>query len=228
MKTISLAPLVLLLFAAFTADATTVVLYPERDVTLIEDPHGERANGSGPALFVGRTSQTVNGIRRSLLYFDVAGAIPDGAIINDVSLVLHLTSSNSSPVDISLHRLLEDWSEGASSASGGSGAMAQPGDATWLHTNSDVAYWRRMGGHFVQHASAITRVMDTGVYSWQGSAHLLADVNMWHRAPERNFGWLLMGDEAMPQTAKRFSSRETPVEGLQPALIIDFRLAEQQ
>jgi hypothetical protein len=68
--------------AAFqTADirAETVTLTATLDATLIEDPDGDIANGSGPAFFAGRTGQSNDSRRRALIFFDVAGTLPPGA-----------------------------------------------------------------------------------------------------------------------------------------------------
>ncbi|HEU5108731.1 MAG TPA: hypothetical protein VFT95_09260, partial [Micromonosporaceae bacterium] len=42
----------------------------------------------------------------------------------------------------------------------------------------------------------------------------------WLDDPATNFGWMLVGDESRPQTAKRFDSREIDDPLLQPALEI--------
>jgi hypothetical protein len=219
--------LVLILLTAGTASAESIRLYPDRDATIIEHPHGEIANGAGPALFVGRTGQSVNGVRRALLHFDVTGALPNDAIIEDVSLSLHLTPSNSAQSSISVHRVLDDWSEGPSSSAGGGGAAAQPGDVTWLHTNYDVAYWKCVGGHFVTSASTDAEVGSSDTYTWYGTPRLLADVRLWLHAPDRNFGWLLRGDEDTPHSVKRFDSREGVEETFRPVLTIDYREPDQ-
>ena len=213
-----------LYLAASAVVADSVTLYPDRDATLIEHPHGELANGAGPSLFVGRTAQAGNSIRRALLHFDVAGALPGNAIIKDVSLTLHLSPSNPAPADVAAHRVLDDWEEGPSSSSGGGGAMARAGDVTWLHTRYDTGYWRRTGGHFVARQSAWTKVEASGFYTWQNSHILLADVRLWQHAPQRNFGWLLVGNEDASQSVKRFASRESPTSEFRPALTIHYRL----
>lgn len=204
------------------------MLFPDRDATLIEHPHGELANGAGPALFVGRTGQSSNGLRRALLHFDVAGALPSYAVIEDVSLTLHLTISNPAPSIVSVHRVLDDWSEGPSSSAGGGGAAAQPGDVTWLHTAYDVAYWKRIGGHFVASASTRAEVGSSDTYTWPGTPQLLADVHLWLHASDRNFGWLMLGDENTPQSVKRFDSRETSASEFRPVLTIVYRLPGRQ
>lgn len=206
------------------AHAGSVSLNPDRDATLIEHPHGQLANGAGSALFVGRTGQALNGVRRALLYFDIAGALPRNSVIDDVSIVLHLAPSNSAPATVSVHRVLDSWSEGPSSSSGGGGAAAQAGDVTWLHTSHDIAYWKRVGGHFVATASSATEVGSSNTYTWPGTPQLLADVRLWLHAPDRNFGWLLLGDEDTPQSAKRFVSREAPESEFRPVLNIRYSL----
>jgi len=216
----------LVLFAAGAVNADSVTLYPDSDATLVEHPHGELANGAGPALFVGRTAQAGNSVRRALLHFNIASALPERAVIENVALTLHLTSSNPAPAAVTVHRILDDWREGPSSSTGGGGAIAQAGDTTWLHTDYDVAYWKRAGGHFVARASAATRVADSGFYTWQNSRQLLADVRLWLHAPQRNYGWLLRGNEEETQSAKRFASRESPTSQFRPVLVVNYHLPE--
>src|SRR4029453_9619768 len=71
-------------FAPLVARAGTVVLVARRDATLIESASGSLANGAGPFLFAGRTSQSSESIRRAVLAFDVAAAVPRGALIRSV------------------------------------------------------------------------------------------------------------------------------------------------
>lgn len=211
------------LFLGLPAAAETVTLEPSRDATLIESDDGGRANGSGPYFFAGHNAQAVNGIRRALLYFDVAGTVPRGAMIESASLRLFLEPSNPAPRELSLHLVLADWGEGPSSASGGGGAVARTGDATWLHTFYDTEFWVHRGGHFVARASASLEVSDSGYYTWEATPRLVRDVRLWHAAPRRNFGWILIGDESTLQNAKSFASRENPDPALRPVLEITYR-----
>jgi hypothetical protein len=204
--------------------AETVVVEAGRDATLIEDADGALANGSGPVFFAGRTNQRQDSVRRGLLYFDVASALPEQAILESVRLVLYVTPSNPRPARARLHRVLSDWGEGPSSASGGGGDFSQPGDATWIHTFYDDAFWVRPGGHFVARESAVTEVAGTGSYSWEGTRKMLTDVRLWLAAPRRNFGWILLGNETAPQTSKSFASREHPDASLRPVLELVYRL----
>ena len=50
---------------------------------------------------------------------------------------------------------------------------------------------------------------------------MLADIQGWLVTPSANYGWLLIGDETIAQTVRRFDSRES-ASGLQPALQITY------
>jgi hypothetical protein len=205
--------------------AETVTLVAALDATLIEHPAGELANGSGPALFVGRTSQARNSRRRALAFFDVAGALPRGASVESAELVLVLTPSNEPVADVAVHRVLSPWSEGASSASGGGGAPAAAGDATWLHTEYDTHFWTTPGGDFVSDPSGVAAVGSAGVYAWGSTPAIEADVQAWLDEPASNHGWLLIGNEGSPTTSKRFASREDPLEDMRPKLIVVYEIS---
>jgi len=205
--------------------AATVHIMAERDATLIEDGNGALANGAGPALFAGRTGQAAFALRRGLIRFDVAAHLPERALIDRVFLSLYQTSgSNTAAHTVSLHRVLENWREGPAFSSGGGGAPSRPGDVTWLHTDYDVEYWVRAGGHFVNRASASEVVGGAGFYTWQSSPGLVSDVRLWLHAPQQNFGWLLRGDEDARQSAKRFASREAANPDQHPVLTIEYHL----
>jgi hypothetical protein len=213
---------VLLLFG-LPAAAETVLIEADHDGTLIEHPDGALANGSGPFVFAGRTSQTWNGIRRGLLYFDVASALPPRAIIESVSLRLFQVGGNTGTREVRLHRLLAPWGEGPSSTAGGGGAPSGPGDATWLHTFYDDNFWVRRGGQFLGRVSARQDVGGAGYYTWVSNPHLVQDVRLWNSAPQRNFGWILIGDETTLQNAKKLASRENPDPSIRPRLEVTYR-----
>lgn len=215
-------PFLFIFSGAVLADRVSIV--SSRDATLIEHPQGNLANGSGPALFVGRTGQKKNSIRRALVYFDVASALPHNAIVKRVFLTLHLTASNAVPAEVSVYRVLGDWGEGSSFSSGGSGAPAETGDTTWLHAFYADQFWAIEGGYFVDTTSATALIEDTDFYTWQSTRRMVRDVRKWLRHPDRNHGWILLGTESAAQTSKRFDSRESAVAEFHPVLTIDYRL----
>lgn len=125
---------------------------------------------------------------------------------------------------ITLHRLLEDWGEGASASGGGGGAPAAPGDATWLHTFYPDSYWSREGGQYVGRISASQIVGDVvDFYTWGSTKRMVHDVNYWLKHPEKNFGWILIGDESEPQTVMTFASRENSNPDIVPILEVTYR-----
>ncbi len=214
----------LLLLSAAPATAETIFVEATRDTTLIEDPAGALANGAGPVFFVGRTNQRQNSVRRGLIYFDVAAVLPEHARVESARVMLYMSPSNPAPHRIALHRLLFAWGEGTSYASGGSGDFSAPGDASWIHTFYDDAFWVKPGGHFVVRASSWRDVGTSAFYTWESTQKMVADVRLWLAAPDRNFGWILLGDETTPQNVKSFASREEPDSALRPTLELTYSL----
>lgn len=207
--------------ASAQTDNAVVSLSAAKDNTLYEDLTGSTSNGAGSYFFVGSTA---NGdIRRGVIAFDIASAIPAGSTINSVTLTLHMSRTVAGAENITLHRLLADWGEGASNAAGeeGDGAQATTGDATWLHTFYDTGFWTTSGGDFVGTASASASVGGVAFYSWGSTPRMVADVQAWLDNPASNFGWLVKGNEAMPTTAKRFDSRQNREPATSSLLIMD-------
>jgi hypothetical protein len=212
------------LLGALSVRAETALVRADRDTTLIEDPDGARSNGAGPMFFVGRTNQATGSLRRGLVRFGVTSALPQGAVVE--SVMLHLTALRGNPgaSPVRLSRVLADWGEGASSSTGGQGALSEPGDATWIHTFYDTEFWKRTGGQFVDGASATFVVDGPGEYLVTAGPRMLADVRLWAAAPSRNFGWILIGDESRPQSVQPFASRESSDPAAVPVLEIVYRL----
>jgi len=206
-----------------SAPATTRTIPAQRDATLIEEPDGAAASGAGPAIFAGRTSQPDNTVRRALLRFDLTpGAYlkrPVGVAIESVTLVL---TNIMGPREFRVHRVLADWGEGASVSSGGTGALAMPGDATWIHSFYPDQFWMHNGAQFDGEPSARLVIDGPGVYRFEGDG-LMRDVQLWASEPDRNFGWILIGDETERQTARAFASRENTDASSRPVLEIRYR-----
>ena len=161
--------------------------------------------------------------RRALLRFDVAGSVPANATITAVMVEMRVSRTRAGPETTTLHRVLADWGEGTSNATGaeGGGATAQPGDATWRHRFFDTQLWDSLGGDFVAEPSGSTQV-GTGNQIWPSSGGMVADVQGWLDDPGTNHGWLVKGDEAGNQTAKRFDSRENGTAGNRPRLTVEY------
>lgn len=220
-------PIAALLTAALASGAadaqTSVTIEADRDATLYFSVTGDLANGAGTALFAGMTGQPA--ARRALLHFDLAANVPAGARIVAATLDLHvLASSSGQPGTIDAHPVLQDWTEGASVASGGQGGGAQAlaGDATWLHSSYPSQLWTNPGGDFAPTSSFSAVAPASGAMAVPALPGLLADVRAWHAQPAANFGWLLIGDETGASTASKFASREATDVSQRPALTVTY------
>ena len=223
--------------AACPAPGVTVVLTPLKDNTLVQqtNPASQQSGGQGD-IFIGRTGQdgqnppTIS-IRRGLVAFDVAAAVPAGATITSARLTVRDIQGLNGDQTVALHRLSQDWGEGASTST----AAAANGDATWLFTFFNSASpgssptWTTPGGSYNAAASATTFINDDNgalqPFSWTSAANpqLLVDVQQWLNAPAANFGWIMIGNEAAGNTAKRFTGGEGAVP---PALEVQFTVPE--
>jgi hypothetical protein len=199
----------------------TVTVVADRDATLIEASDGALANGAGP-LFAGRTNQIEASRRRAVLHFDLRDALPRDAVVESVALTLYRTPSNPGGT-LELHRLLANWNEGPTYSGGGGGGPVRPGDVTWIHTLYPDEVWVRPGGQFVARASGAAASSDEGPLTWTDAVGMVADVRLWQHAPDRNFGWEMIGNETMPQTSQSFASREDADPDKRPRLTIVYR-----
>jgi spore coat protein A len=207
------------------AAADTVTLGTSKDNTLYQSATGSLSNGAGSYFFVGRTDTAQ--IRRGVIAFNVAGSIPAGSTVTSVMLTLNLsrTRDNSSRT-VELRRLLADWGEGTSNADvqEGAGAPATTGDATWIHRFYNTVFWAASGGDFSGMVSATNLVAATGAYTWSSALNpqMVADVQLWLDNPSSNFGWIVLGNESLNQTARRFDTKENGTVGDRPALTITY------
>jgi hypothetical protein len=186
-------------------------IMPSKDNTLYEfvKVNGDRSNALGHHFFTGDILK--GELRRGVLAFDIAGNIPQGSTITAVTLSLNMSRTLTNAARTTeLHKLLADWGEGTSIASEpeGQGAPATPNDATWRHRFFDTIFWTTQGGDFSPTVSASQLVGPVGQYMWS-SAQMVADVQSWLDNPAGNFGWIVLGDEVTPGSAKRFDTRES-------------------
>ena len=207
--------------AVLLAQSTTVTLVAAKDNTLYFDNNGTLSNGAGTGLFAGADRQTR--VKRALVQFDLS-SIPSNSVIDSVKLTLNMSKTTSGASTVMVHRLTADWGEGTSDAGGGEGggATATTNDATWIHTFFNSATWASAGGDFVGTASASASVAGNGAYTWGSTSEMVADVQAWVNDAAQNFGWILIGDEETPQSAKRFDSREHPTAANRPTLTVHY------
>lgn len=212
-------------FATLTAQ-TTVAVPCAADNTLYQSVNGDLSNGAGPGIFVGLTA--TGSIRRAVLRFDVAAALPAGAKVLSARLDLNVAQSTVAlPIAMTGHRVLQSWGEGTSIAvgGGGGGAPATTNDATWLYRFWNTSQWTTPGGDFAASPSFTAAMPTLGAFSTDLSRAAAADVQSWLDTPATNFGWLLRTNEQLPSTAHRLDSRESP--GLKPSLSVTYLLPGQ-
>jgi hypothetical protein len=205
---------------------TTATIPCAADNTLYQTITGDASNGAGTSLFVGLTA--TSSIRRAVLRFDVAAALPAGARVLSASLQLNSVQSTAAlPVPVTGHRLLQSWGEGTSVATGGGGGggIASTGDATWLHRFWPGTLWTTVGGDYDPTVSFTAAMPALGAFATAPSRQAALDVESWLANPSSNFGWLLRTDEVLASTAHRLDSREST--NAPPTLSVTYLLAGQ-
>jgi spore coat protein A len=191
-------------FAAIaTIDAANI-----QDNTVAEDLP-VNSSGACDSIFAGNTD---NGFaRRALMRFDVGAQIPPGSIINSVTLTLNITrGGNNADSTMDLHPINAAWVEGTEGCGvrgGGQGEPSTTGGVTW---NSQPGFGTSSGSAPVSGANPVV---------WNSNAAMVADVQGWIDNPGSNNGWMVIGDEVNPTTARRFDSSEG---GSPPQLVVDF------
>lgn len=201
---------------------TSVSMTSVKDATLYEDATGALSNGAGQGMFAG--TKGAGHAVRGVVAFDVAGKVPAGMALTGVKLRLNVSAASSNSAQtVGLHRVLADWGEGSTVASGGGGGggPASQGGATWLHTFFPDKLWSRPGGDFEATSSASVDVAGMLAYEWGSTDQMVADVQMWLDNPSSNHGWLLMGNETAA-SVKRFGTREIASAASRPTLILTF------
>ncbi|MEN8207368.1 MAG: multicopper oxidase domain-containing protein [Pseudomonadota bacterium] len=221
-----LSAVMLLSSLSATAWSATTTINPSQDNTM-SGTLPDNSSGACDSIFSGMTDEEVIlplvPARRALLQFDIAGAIPPGSTINSVTLGMIVTrGENHADSTYTLHRVTTAWGEGSNGCGVKGGAQGEPavaGAATWISAMHDQApAWGTPGGDYIATASGSTLVNDTAPV-WHSTPTLVSDVQDWLDGTTPNYGWVLIGDEANPTTARRFDSRE----GIsKPALVVDF------
>lgn len=223
-KSIGAVALACTLFGApLVAHGATYTLTAVSDATIFDDGTAEfesRADGIGPHVW---TSTIASGAkRRMLLRFDFS-AIPPGSTVRSVRLSL-LQNRARGEHPVAVHRVLAAWSEGpANGGGGGVGAPASAGDVTWVRRIHPGTAWTTRGGDFAATPST-SLVVGTiwGLrYDWPSTPRIVADVQGWVDRSEPNHGWILIGEELIPQSAKQFSSREGGSASVAPTLVVE-------
>ena len=228
-------PLFTALLAPALGLADTVTVSAVKDNTLYEpvqqDALALMSDGIGPTMFAGKVKDAKNAanqiaVRRALLEFDIAGSIPAGATIDSVQLTLYCDKvALNNGFDVRLHRALNEWGEGTSDTGNsrqGRGEPATTNDATWQHTFYPSQFWTNLGGDYAPTASGTKSVGPVGSYVWGSESGMVADVQTWLDTPAQNHGWVIVGNESVIQTTKRFATRENATIANRPKLVVNY------
>lgn len=213
------------LIATSIANSDTLQVAPVKDNTIFEHATNGISNGAGIHSFIGKTNGGLT--RRTLTQFDVS-AIPPGSVVNSVEVIFTITKApnGAQASSAGLNLLLVDWGERFSNAGnpGGGGAAAQAGDATWLHAFHSTQTWNTVGGDYNPTVSGLATygTSNNEVMTFTSNINLIADVQLWVDTPANNYGWIMRGDEANNQNARRMKTRENAVGS--PMLVIDYTL----
>lgn len=207
---------------SFSYSQTMVTIIADRDNSIYSESD-TLSNGSGQNLFTG-TTQTGDK-RRALVHFNLS-TIPANSIINSVSLSLYCNKvpQNIAPATIELHRLLKDWGEGTSDATGaeGTGAPATINDATWSFNFYNTSSWTTPGGDFVASRSASATGVDIGTITMLGP-NSVADVQSFVNNNATNFGWIIRDSlESTTSSARRYAARTNANPALRPQITVTY------
>ena len=196
-----------------------------RDNTMYESATGALSNGAGIGVFAGTSDNPILR-RRGLVEFDLS-SLPATAVVTDARLRLTMSFTQATgPQSVGVHRANASWGEGVSNASGNEtgGAASTTNDATWIHRFFNTVLWGAVGGDFAPTPSAALVVSTTnGTFEWT-SPGLIADVQAWVSSPASNRGWVIVGDESIGRTQRRFDSREVGTPATRPQLIVSYSI----
>jgi len=224
----------LALLAAGVAHGESVSLTPIADNTIFQGSIGggnpdnfeDNSCGAGTSVYSGYTNDSF--ARRALLKFDIAANVPAGATITSVTLTMVVTRSRDTQNStMTLRPLTRNWGEGSANCADGKGVTANAGDATWLSAQHQQVAWTTAGGDFgATSASASVGRQNGSVGTWNsitgGNSAMRTDVQGWLDSPATNFGWILVGNETDPKSARQFASRESGTTASRPTLVVQF------
>jgi autotransporter-associated beta strand protein len=207
----------LLTVASTASRAGQVEIGAAQDATLLGGNDALTNNSlADPGLFVGTDGE--DNPKRGLIEFNIAGAVPAGAMITGVQLQLTVgqvagsgggrTGGTDGPETISLFDESQAWGQptnfpGATSFGGhGHGAAPDAGDATWNYAFYGNTLWSTSGGNWTaslaDHADAsVTGTLTS--FTWS-SAAMVTDVQNWLNNPAANFGWIIKNADETDQT----------------------------
>lgn len=191
-----------------------------------------------PGLFVGTDGQ--DNPKRGLIEFNVAQALPPGAVVTAVQLQLTVGQvagsgggsggGSGSAETISLFDESQAWGQptnvaGATSFGGtGHGGTPKTGDATWNYAFYNATPWTTAGGDWTSSLTDIADASVTGTltsFDWSSPA-MVTDVQNWLNNPASNFGWIIKNaNETTATDFRAFWSAQGAAANNNPAIAPD-------
>ncbi len=152
--------------------------------------------------------------QRGLFQFDLS-SIPANAEIVSASLRLQKIGGKNGAHNLSVHRIISEWTEGTGGCSDGT-----KGNVTWNRRTTNTS-WSTVGGDFNSTAEATISVAGNGTYNWN-----IKDLTEnWVNGTHPNYGVLLkFATESGGDEEKDFASRENSTASNRPRLIISYQL----
>lgn len=209
------------------ADAQQVEIDTTRDSAMVDSNVN---NNFGVNIHVPVGVANNNSIRRSLFFFDVAGAVPAGATVTNVTFQFDVTQQGGglghSPATYELRRLTSNWDEGSGDTFNG---QANFDGCSWVDGEA-MTPWNTPGGDFdsVQLGAVFVNNPAGNLATFDmGNADLISVTQDMLDNPATNFGFLMKNvDETLLGSAARITTREDnfPANGQAARLIIDFSM----
>ncbi len=227
MKKIYLSAAVFFIYSFCNAQSP-VNLIADKDNTIYSS-FITNSNGVGQYFFVGKNSgSNDNSIQRALIHFDVS-TIPAGATITGATLSLTISKTAPAATGITLHKVISNWGEGSSDASGNeaSGAPAANGDATWTNRIFPATSWTTNGGDFESTISADVASIASGIGGATpvliSGPQMINDIKSWISTPASNYGWIIKSNnEGTSASIKRIFSANHTNSANKPVLSITY------
>lgn len=229
----------LLTLSGALAQTATVHVQAIKDGSIYAEDalgQGDRGNGRGELLVLGRSNLTLFA-RRALVAYSLEGEVPAGSAIINASLKMWVSPDSVFP-GLNVYRVLEDWAPGTSVPDPNReifGTEAEPGDVTWLyhHYHADERLrepWNVPGGDFNIQEPLMSNqgTIQNGLATFTSEA-FTADVQSLLDDPESHQGWILLGEENVPgpflqlyYSVDRSVFLDRPVLEVQYAVVEDF------
>ena len=201
-----------------SSSQTTTNFNPLKDNSIYSESNN--SNGLGQ-LFSGKTGiNNGNNNRRALIKFDIS-SIPIGAKITNATLMLNVSqvSFGAGAENYNIYQLTKDWGEGSSNSVLGTGATAIAPDCTWSDATLGTSLWTTQGGDFSATSLSSLNITGTGNYTFLSNSNFVNTVQNWLDNSSINFGVILIGDESISNSARKFGSKDL---GVSPILSVQW------